>query len=120
MENADHVAEEVTARLVTTARRRRGPHREPVTQALSSGSCDLVSLARPLLANPDLPALFLAGQESPKRPCTFCNRCAIRTTLFPPGCYEPKRLASDAEMEAQILDWSARPDAVKHGSPSRP
>ena len=75
------------------------------------------SLARPLLANPDLPALFRAGQESPERPCTFCNRCAIRTTLFPLGCYEPKRFASDAEMEAQILDWSARPDVVEPSVP---
>jgi len=84
--------------------------RSLVEHALTTGSCDLVSMARPLLANPDLPALFEAGVESPERPCTFCNRCAIRTTLFPLGCYEPKRFASDAEMEAQILDWSARPD----------
>jgi len=84
--------------------------RSVVEQALASGGCDMVSMARPLLANPDLPALFQAGQEAPDRPCTFCNRCAIRTTLFPLGCYEPKRFASDAEMEAQILDWSARPD----------
>lgn len=84
--------------------------RSVVEQALASGGCDLVSMARPLLANPDLPALFQAGREAPERPCTFCNRCAIRTTLFPLGCYEPSRFASDAEMEAQILDWSARPD----------
>ncbi len=87
-------------------------NRSVVEQALSSGGCDLVSMARPLLANPDLPALFRAGHEAPERPCTFCNRCAIRTTLFPLGCYEPKRFGSDAEMEAQILDWSARPDAA--------
>jgi 2,4-dienoyl-CoA reductase (NADPH2) len=93
--------------------------RSVVEQALASGGCDLVSMARPLLANPDLPALFQAGQESPERPCTFCNRCAIRTTLFPLGCYEPKRFASDAEMEAQILDWSARPGAAEPDSPTR-
>jgi len=83
--------------------------RSVVEGALTSGGCDLVSMARPLLANPDLPALFEAGVESPARPCTFCNRCAIRTTLFPLGCYDPSRFDSDAEMEAQILDWSARP-----------
>ena len=84
--------------------------RSVVEGALNSGGCDLVSMARPLLANPGLPSLFEAGKESPERPCTFCNRCAIRTTLFPLGCYEPERFASDAEMEAQIIDWSARPD----------
>ncbi|MCA1657107.1 MAG: hypothetical protein LC713_05290, partial [Actinobacteria bacterium] len=50
------------------------------------------------------------GVEEAERPCTFCNRCAIRTTLFPLGCYEPLRFDSTDAMEAQIIDWSARPD----------
>ncbi|MEO3807535.1 NADH:flavin oxidoreductase [Sphaerisporangium sp. B11E5] len=84
--------------------------RSLVEEALTSGACDLVSMARPLLANPGLLEVFRQGRESPARPCTFCNRCTVRTTLFPLGCYEPLRFDSDAEMEAQILDWSARPD----------
>jgi 2,4-dienoyl-CoA reductase-like NADH-dependent reductase (Old Yellow Enzyme family) len=85
-------------------------HRSVIESALSSGGCDLVSMARPLLANPDLPELFHAGQEEPDRPCTFCNRCAVRTTLFPLGCYDQSRFDSQDDMEAQILNWSARPD----------
>ena len=85
-------------------------HRSVVEDALASGGCDLVSMARPLLANPHLPELFRAGEEEPERPCTFCNRCSVRTTLFPLGCYDPSRFESQAEMEAQILNWSARPD----------
>jgi len=85
-------------------------HRSVIEEALRSGGCDLVAMARPLLANPDLPELFRAGKEAPERPCTFCNRCAIRTTLFPLGCYEPKRFDSQDDMEAQVLDWAARPD----------
>ncbi|MDQ6783203.1 MAG: NADH:flavin oxidoreductase [Actinomycetota bacterium] len=85
-------------------------HRSVAEEALVSGGCDLVSMARPLLANPDLPELFRAGKEGPERPCTFCNRCPVRTTLFPLGCYEPKRFDTQDDMEAQILDWSARPD----------
>lgn len=81
--------------------------RSLVERALTSGSCDLVSMARPLLANPDLPALFREGRELPDRPCTFCNRCAARTTTGPLGCYEPQRFASRAEMEQQILEWSS-------------
>ncbi|MGI8777772.1 MAG: hypothetical protein ACR2LJ_10425 [Acidimicrobiales bacterium] len=81
-----------------------------IESALTSGGCDLVSMARPLLANPDLPRLFAEGVEAPERSGTFCNRCAIRTTLFPLGCYEPLRFDSQGAMEAQILDWSARPD----------
>ncbi|MEV5409035.1 NADH:flavin oxidoreductase [Thermopolyspora sp. NPDC052614] len=84
--------------------------RSVVQDALASGACDLVSMARPLLANPDLVELFRRGREAPDRPCTLCNRCAMRTTLFPLGCYEPLRFDSSADMEAQILDWSARPD----------
>jgi 2,4-dienoyl-CoA reductase-like NADH-dependent reductase (Old Yellow Enzyme family) len=85
-------------------------HRSVIENALTSGSCDLVSMARPLLANPNLPQLFLEGKEGPERPCTFCNRCAVRTTLFPLGCYEPARFDSTAEMEAQILEWSGQPE----------
>lgn len=84
-------------------------NRSVVESALESGSCDLVSMARPLLANPDLPEVFRRGEEAPERPCTFCNRCALRTTLFPVGCYEPRRFDSVEEMEAQILALSGRP-----------
>jgi 2,4-dienoyl-CoA reductase-like NADH-dependent reductase (Old Yellow Enzyme family) len=85
-------------------------HRSVVQDALESGGCDLVSMARPLLANPDLPELFRAGKEAPDRLCTFCNRCPVRTTLFPLGCYDPSRFDTQDDMEAQILYWSARPD----------
>lgn len=78
-----------------------------VEEALASGGCDLVSMARPLLANPDLPELFRNGVEAPERPCTFCNRCSLRTSIGPLGCYEPARFDSQEEMEAQILDWSS-------------
>ena len=84
-------------------------HRSVVQAALESGSCDFVSMARPLLANPDLPEVFRSGRDVPERPCTFCNRCALRTTLFPVGCYEPKRYDSVEEMEATILALSGRP-----------
>lgn len=82
-------------------------HRSAVEHALTSGSCDFVSMARALLANPDLPEVFRSGKESPDRPCTHCNRCAVRTTLFPLGCYEPRRFSSVEEMEAQILAYAA-------------
>lgn len=74
------------------------------------GSVDLVSMARPLLANPDLVERFRAGEEIPERPCTFCNRCTLRTTVAPLGCYDPSRFGSQEEMEAQILRWSSPAD----------
>jgi 2,4-dienoyl-CoA reductase (NADPH2) len=68
---------------------------------------DLVSMARPLLANPDLVERFRAGEEAPPRPCTFCNRCTLRTTVAPLGCYDPSRFDTLDEMEAQIYRWSS-------------
>jgi 2,4-dienoyl-CoA reductase (NADPH2) len=84
--------------------------RDFVEQVLGDGSCDIVSMARPLLANPDLIDTFRRGEKMPARPCTFCNRCAIRTAVFPLGCYDPSRFASAEEMEQQIIGWSAQPD----------
>ncbi|MGA4668662.1 NADH:flavin oxidoreductase [Propionibacteriaceae bacterium Y1923] len=86
--------------------------RSDIERALSSGACDVVSMARPLLANPDLPKLFEQGVEAPARPCTFCNRCTIRTTTFPLGCYDRSRFDSDEQMEAQIISWSATLDPI--------
>jgi len=84
--------------------------RDFIESALHEQKCDLVSMARPLLANPDLLKLFKDGKNEPEKPCTFCNRCTIRTVMFPLGCYEPLRFSSQDEMEAQILEWSANPD----------
>lgn len=49
----------------------------------SSGMCDVISMARPLLANVDLLDQFRAGRDLPERPCTFCNRCTARITIGP-------------------------------------
>jgi len=78
---------------------------EDIKEALSSGACDLVSMARPLLANPDLPSLLRQGKE-PFKPCTHCNRCSILTAVQPLGCYDRSRFPSVQAMEDQILWWS--------------
>ena len=85
--------------------------REVIEDALA-GKCDIVSMARPLLANPDLLQTLRRGRSLPDRPCTFCNRCCTTTTLVPVSCYEPQRFASREEMEAEVLNWSAN-----HGLP---
>jgi 2,4-dienoyl-CoA reductase-like NADH-dependent reductase (Old Yellow Enzyme family) len=74
---------------------------EHIQEALRT--CDLVSMARPLLANPDLPRLFEAGQR-PKAPCTFCNRCSILTTVVPLGCYDVDRFRLDDEGRVRTPD----------------
>ena len=81
--------------------------RDLIEATLCAQKCDMISIARPLLANPDLLEVFQAGKNEPDNPCTFCNRCCTRTAVLPLGCYEPLRFASQEEMEQQILQWSA-------------
>jgi 2,4-dienoyl-CoA reductase (NADPH2) len=86
--------------------------RSLIEQTLSSGKCDLVAIARPLLANPNLLELF-ETHDTPPNPCTFCSRCCTKTAVLPLGCYEPERFrdpAGDfdqAAMEKQIMFWSS-------------
>jgi 2,4-dienoyl-CoA reductase-like NADH-dependent reductase (Old Yellow Enzyme family) len=82
-----------------------------IEATLREQKCDLVSMARPLLANPDLLKVFKEEKNEPEKPCTFCNRCTVRTVNFPLGCYEPLRFSSQDEMEAEILRWSATLDS---------
>ena len=82
--------------------------RSLIEDALDRG-CDLVSMARPLLANPEL-LQILRHREKPENPCTFCNRCDLRTSLFPVGCYDVSRFGGDyGEMEKQIIRTSGNP-----------
>jgi 2,4-dienoyl-CoA reductase-like NADH-dependent reductase (Old Yellow Enzyme family) len=84
--------------------------RTVIDAALSDGKCDMVAIARPLLANPDLLSIFAQGKDQPDNPCTFCNRCCSRTAVLPLGCYERSRFASQDQMEQHILQWSGTPD----------
>lgn len=81
--------------------------RDIIESTLTHGKADLISMARPLLANVDLIQQFRAGSTKAANPCTHCNRCPVRTANFPLGCYDPSRFKSEQEMEAQIMWWSA-------------
>jgi 2,4-dienoyl-CoA reductase-like NADH-dependent reductase (Old Yellow Enzyme family) len=66
-----------------------------IAQALRNEDCDAVSIARPLLANPDLPQMFRAGSDGPEpgKECTYCNKCLVNVLEYPIGCYEEARYA---------------------------
>ena len=49
---------------------------------------DAVSIARALLANPDLLRDWDARRDLPERPCTYCNKCLLNVLKHPLGCYE--------------------------------
>jgi hypothetical protein len=77
--------------------------------ALASDRCDMVSMARALIANPNLLETFRAGRNLPDNVCTHCNKCVGRTVLSPLGCYNQERFPSLKAMQDQIMEWN-RPD----------
>jgi 2,4-dienoyl-CoA reductase (NADPH2) len=74
-----------------------------IEKALADHACDAVSMARPLIANRDLPQIFARGQDRADRPCTYCNKCLVNVVENPLGCYDETRFASRDEMIAQIM-----------------
>jgi 2,4-dienoyl-CoA reductase-like NADH-dependent reductase (Old Yellow Enzyme family) len=70
-----------------------------IARAISGGDCDAVAIARPLLANPDLPRLWRAGEDGaePGKECTYCNKCLLNALEFPLGCYEEERYREHGE-----------------------
>lgn len=74
-----------------------------IRQAIATGDCDAVSIARPLVANNDLVELFRAGHDRAPRPCTYCNKCLVNVIENPLGCYEERRFPSREEMVRQVM-----------------
>ncbi len=74
-----------------------------IRQAIESGACDAVSIARPLIANNDLVKQFANGADRAPQPCTYCNKCLVNVLQNPLGCYEESRFSSREEMLRQIF-----------------
>jgi 2,4-dienoyl-CoA reductase-like NADH-dependent reductase (Old Yellow Enzyme family) len=76
-----------------------------IRRVISEGYTDAVSMARPLVANRDLPHILRSGKDLPERPCTFCNRCLVNAIANPLGCYDERRFDGDhAAMVAKIME----------------
>jgi 2,4-dienoyl-CoA reductase-like NADH-dependent reductase (Old Yellow Enzyme family) len=99
-----------------------------VRKLLEDGWIDAVSIARPLVANNDLPQIWAAGRDLPERPCSFCNRCLVHAIADPLGCYDLDRF--DGDYDAMVREihsvyhparaWQQldRPLAAPAGEPS--
>ncbi len=74
-----------------------------IGRAIERGDCDGVTIARPLVANPDLVRHFEAGLDRAPRPCTYCNKCLFSFIEHPLACYEPARFDSREEMMREAL-----------------
>lgn len=68
-----------------------------IRKVITEGYCDGVAIARPLIANNDLPKILQAGKNLPEKPCSFCNRCLINAVANPLGCYDLDRYGGDRE-----------------------
>jgi 2,4-dienoyl-CoA reductase (NADPH2) len=74
-----------------------------IAKAITDGSCDAVSMARPLIANNDLPHIWARGQDRAEKPCTYCNKCLVNVVENPLGCYDVTRFPSREAMIEQIM-----------------
>jgi 2,4-dienoyl-CoA reductase (NADPH2) len=81
-----------------------------IRKAIEEGACDGVTMARTLIANPDLPHTFAAGQDHAERPCTYCNRCLVNVLEHPLGCYEPHRFKNREEMMRDVMSFYLHTD----------
>jgi 2,4-dienoyl-CoA reductase-like NADH-dependent reductase (Old Yellow Enzyme family) len=82
-----------------------------IRDAINSGDCDGVAIARSLVANPDLVRFWAAGDDLPPRPCTYCNRCLLNAPKNPLGCYEPLRFPDHETMVEQLMTvYNTHPD----------
>lgn len=75
---------------------------ETIRDAIYSGSCDAVTIARGLIANNDLPNTIAAGR-SPDKPCTYCNRCLYHVLEDPLGCYDITRYPDSERMIEAVM-----------------
>jgi 2,4-dienoyl-CoA reductase-like NADH-dependent reductase (Old Yellow Enzyme family) len=74
-----------------------------IARAITAGFCDAVSMARPLIANNDLPAILRSGADMPNNPCTYCNKCLVHVIEDPLGCYNQDRYESYAELVESVM-----------------
>ena len=88
-----------------------------VRSALRDEQCDAVSIARPLMANPDLPRIWAAGNDAADQPCSYCNLCLFHAPEDPLGCYDVRRFGGDHDrMIAQVMSIY-RPDGWTDDEP---
>ncbi|MBV9172184.1 MAG: NADH:flavin oxidoreductase [Chloroflexi bacterium] len=95
-----------------------------IRAAIQRGDCDAVSMARPLVANNDLPHMFARGLDRAPRPCTYCNKCLANVLENPLGCYDETRFDSREDMLREIMSVyepppfaSSSQQAGQNGSP---
>lgn len=60
-------------------------HRDAMERAIANGECDMIAVARALIADPHLYRHMREGVQGSQ--CNFCNACYARGAMFPVDCY---------------------------------
>lgn len=80
---------------------------------LASGVCEMVSIVRGLIADPQLITKSLAGREDEVRPCIGCNQqCIGGVNVFPPRMTCVVNVEAGLELTAQPIATSENPGRV--------
>jgi 2,4-dienoyl-CoA reductase (NADPH2) len=74
-----------------------------IRKVISENYCDGVTIARPLIANNDLPKILEQGRDEPEHPCSFCNRCLLNALANPLACYDLRRFADRDAMIREAM-----------------
>ncbi len=74
-----------------------------IRKGIQESYFDGVAIARPLIANNDLPKILASGKDLPERPCSFCNRCLLNAIANPLACYDLRRYTSYDEMIEEAM-----------------
>jgi 2,4-dienoyl-CoA reductase-like NADH-dependent reductase (Old Yellow Enzyme family) len=74
-----------------------------ISKIITDGLCDGVSIARPLIANPNLVQMWADGKDVPDRPCSYCNKCLFHLLEHPLACYDERRFDSREAMLEHVF-----------------
>jgi 2,4-dienoyl-CoA reductase-like NADH-dependent reductase (Old Yellow Enzyme family) len=88
LETAARVKQAVSLPVITVGGMRTKRFME---EAIETGKTDFISMARPLILEPDLLNKFKTGMSS-KALCDNCNQCVVATDARPIECYKKELL----------------------------
>jgi 2,4-dienoyl-CoA reductase-like NADH-dependent reductase (Old Yellow Enzyme family) len=100
MEWCREIKKNVSIPVINTGGYQRG---SLIRRGIEEGYFDGVAIARPLIANNDLPKVLASGKDLPDKPCSFCNRCLINAVANPLACYDLRRFSTHDEMVREAM-----------------
>lgn len=92
-------------------------HPDYVEQILAEGKCDMVGMARGLMAEPEWVAKVAEGREAELRYCVSCMRCLDTTDMVNPPCTVNPTAKCGSAMRPLKINGNGRAVAVIGAGP---